>query len=306
MSDHVLTSEEPPCEAVEKVTCLPPSVGRAPGTGVGGPGSGNRTQADVEERWAAIFGGPQGSVAVHMVRPKQACGPLPTVLYLHGGNGETDSRGGHDRLIRELAVGAQAAVLYPEYTLTPNTSYRTALEECCTVARWITEHGSGHGMDPTRLAVVGHFAGGNMSAALTLMATERAVATFALQVLLYPLPHRSAAASTPPSGKRDITSRFRDHHTTDTHQDVEAGDVLETSGQRLTGLPPALVVTAETDVLQDAGQTYAAKLRSAGVAVSTVHYDRAVRAPAPPSARAPHAAITHVISALKQAFADGR
>ncbi|WP_051371554.1 alpha/beta hydrolase [Streptomyces sp. 142MFCol3.1] len=305
MPDHVFKSKEPAGETAEEITFLPSSDDWMSGMGSSGPVLVDRTQSDVEERWAAIFGGPKGSVAVRMVRPKKASKPLPAVLYLHGGRWGIYDKGGHDRLIRELAVGAQAAVLYPEYTLAPKASYGIALEECCAVARWVTEHGSGHGMDHTRLAVVGHSVGGNMSAALTLLAKERGAASFALQVLLYPLSRGSGAASSVISGKRAVTRQFREQSTTDAEQHAEIFEVLQANARRLSDLPPALVVTADSDVLQDAGQAYADKLGSAGVVVSTVRCGRAMDDLVLPSARAPHGAISHVVSALKEAFAGG-
>ncbi|MEU1198742.1 alpha/beta hydrolase fold domain-containing protein [Streptomyces sp. NPDC005813] len=302
MPDHVFTSEGLVGEPTEEIALLLSSDDGTSGMGSRVPALVDVTQSDVEERWAAIFGGRKGSVAVRMVRPKGVSRPLPAVLYLHDGGRGIYGKGGHDRLIRELAVGAQAAVLYPEYTLATKASYDIALEECCAVARWVTEHGAGHGMDATRLAVVGHSAGGNMSAALTLLAKERDAASFALQVLLYPLVHAGAASSCAIFGKRTVTRQVKDQATSD----AEIFEVLQANGQRLSGLPPALVVTADSDVLQDAGPAYAAKLGSAGVIVSAVRCGRGVEDLALPSARAPHGAITHVVSALKEAFACDR
>ncbi|MFE0508910.1 alpha/beta hydrolase [Streptomyces sp. NPDC058964] len=311
MPDHVVAAEGPALEpaacALAEPTTLPPSSADwASNQDAGEPESGDRARPDVEEKWAAISGGPKGSVAVRIVRPRGVDSPLPAVLYLHGAGRGADDTHAHDRLVRELAVGAHATVLFPEYTPAPKASYGVALEECGAVARWVANHGSGHGMDSARLAVAGDSGGGNMSAALTLLAKERGDISFVLQVLLYPLSHWGAAPSRPLAEERIVPRRFRSQCTTDEAQHAEACDLLQATEQRLSGLPPALVVTAETDGAQDAGQAYAAKLRSAGVGVSAVHYgssvDDLVLTGTLPSARPARGAAVEIIDALNRAF----
>src|SRR5712692_1167878 len=93
----------------------------------------------------------------------------------------------HDRLMRELAVGAEAAVVFPEYRLSPEAKYPTAIEECYSVVKWVAEHGRELGMDPERLAVAGDSVGGNMTAAVTLLSRERGEPDIRLQLLFYPV-----------------------------------------------------------------------------------------------------------------------
>ncbi|MEU4098731.1 alpha/beta hydrolase [Streptomyces sp. NPDC026673] len=234
---------------------------------------------EVEDSWVAVSGGPKGSVAVRLVRPRHADGPLPAVLYLHGGGWVFGSARTHDRLVRELATGARAVVVFPEYTLSPEARYPQALEECHTVARWVARHGSEHGIDPTRLAVAGDSTGGNLTAALTLLAKERGDVSFRHQVLFCPVT--DANFDTPSyrrfaeghSLRRDVMRWFWDQYTTDEGQRAQITAIpLRATGQDLAGLPPALVITAEADVLRDEGEAYAAKLRAAGVPVTATRY----------------------------------
>src|SRR6266498_3347909 len=128
-----------------------------------------------------------GRVSVRILRPHGASRPLPVIVYLHGpgwvfGNTQT-----HERLIRELAVGAQAAVVFPNYSLSPEAKYPTAIQECHAVAKWVAEHGQERGLDGSRIAIAGDGVGGNMSAAVTLLAKQRGGPAFRQQVLFYPV-----------------------------------------------------------------------------------------------------------------------
>ena len=97
----------------------------------------------------------------------------------------------HDRLIRELAIGADAAVVFPNYSLSPEATYPTAIEESYAVAQWVTQHGAEENLDPARVAIAGDSVGGNMTAALTLLAKQRGDVSFAQQVLFYPVTDAS-------------------------------------------------------------------------------------------------------------------
>ena len=105
----------------------------------------------------------------------------------------------HDRLVHELAVGANAAVVFPDYDRSPEARYPVAIEQSWTVARWIAESGADHDLDPGAVAVAGDSVGGNMAIALTLLAKQRGGVRFAAQVLFYPV---TDAASTQPSYER--------------------------------------------------------------------------------------------------------
>jgi acetyl esterase len=185
----------------------------------------------------------------------------------------------HDRLMRELAVGAEAAVVFPEYRLSPEAKYPTAIEECYSVVKWVAEHGRELGMDPERLAVAGDSVGGNMTAAVTLLSRERGEPDIRLQLLFYPVT--DAAFDTPSYHqfaegyhlRRDAMMWFWDQYTTNPGERNEiTASPLRASTEQLMRLPSALVVTAEADALRDEGEAYANKLREAGVRVTAVRF----------------------------------
>ncbi|MFI8185280.1 alpha/beta hydrolase [Actinacidiphila glaucinigra] len=271
---------------------------------------------EVEDSWVAVSGGPKGSVAVRLVRPRHADGPLPAVLYIHGGGWVLGGTRTHDRLVRELAIGARAAVIFPEYTLSPEARYPQALEECYTVARWVTRQGSEHGIDPTRMAVAGDSTGGNLSTVLTLLAKERGDVSFRHQVLFYPVTNadfgtRSYRQFT--EGyflRRDVMQWFWDQYTTDEGQRSQiTASPLRATEQELAGLPPALVITAEADVLRDEGEAYAEKLRTAGVPVTATRYEATIHdfvmLNALSATDAARKAVAQAVTTLRQALGTG-
>jgi acetyl esterase len=126
---------------------------------------------DIED--LRITDGPSEQVSLRILRPQHAQAPLPVIVYLHGAGWVFGNTQTHDRLVRELAVEAQAAVVFPEYRLSPEASYPTALEESYMAVKWVAEHGLSLGLDAERLAVAGDSVGGNMTAAVTLLSKER-------------------------------------------------------------------------------------------------------------------------------------
>ena len=275
--------------------------------------SGPVTQPDVVEEWVTVQGGPTGFVQARVVRPVDAEGPLPVVLYIHGAGWVFGNAHTHDRLVRELAVGARAAVVFPEYDLSPEAQYPVAIEQNYAVARWIVTDGAANGLDAGRIAVAGDSVGGNMSAALTLMAKQRGDVPLVQQVLFYPVT--DAAFDTGSYHqfaegyflRRDAMQWFWDQYTTDENQRAEiTASPLRADTEQLVGLPPALVITAEADVLRDEGEEYAAKLRQAGVPVTAVRYQGIIHdfvmLNALRETHAAEAAISQAIVALRTAF----
>ncbi|MFL5882460.1 MAG: alpha/beta hydrolase [Actinomycetota bacterium] len=237
--------------------------------------SGPVTKLTVDIEDTTVPGGPSGRVSVRILRPQTPRRPLAVILYLHGPGWVFGNHHTHDRLIRELAVGAQAAVVFPNYSRSPEAKYPTAIQECDAVARWVAEHGQERGLDPSRIAIAGDSVGGNMSAAVTLLAKRRGGPVFRHQVLFYPVTDATFDTesyrqfATGYYLRRDAMQWSWDQYTTDPAQRAEpTASPLRAGLGQLAGLPPALVITAEADVVRDEGEAYADKLRDAGVAVT--------------------------------------
>ncbi|MEY9906735.1 acetyl esterase [Catenulispora sp. MAP12-49] len=241
--------------------------------------SGEIAKPAVDEEWITVPGGPTGQVRARIVKPAGSTGVLPVIIYIHGAGWVFGNAHTHDRLVRELAVGARAAVVFPEYDLSPEARYPVAIEQNFAVARWVVSDGAARGLDASRIAVAGDSVGGNMAAALTLMAKERGGIRLVQQVLFYPVTDASfdtASYHQFAEGyflRRDAMQWFWDQYTTDPAQRAEiTASPLRASVEQLADLPPALVVTGEADVLRDEGEAYANKLRQAGVPVTAVRY----------------------------------
>ena len=233
----------------------------------------------VDERWITVPAA-VGDVRVRIVRPPDAVGTLPVILYMHGGGWVLGNAGTHDRLVRELAVGARAAVVFVEYDRSPEARYPVAIEQGYATAHWIKREGAANGLDPERMAIAGDSVGGNMTAALALMASERGDVRFVHQSMYYPV---TDAAMDTGSYERFAEGYFLTAKSMAWFWDAYAPDVerrsepyaspLRASDEHLAGLPPTLLIVDEADVLRDEGEAYAARLRAAGVAVTTVRYD---------------------------------
>ncbi|WP_406465109.1 alpha/beta hydrolase [Streptomyces sp. NBC_00111] len=283
MSDQPVL--EPAAQAFADATARPPYLFQIPVAD--GRKAVDDVQSDegvdlpaVDEEWITVDGGPAGDVRARLVRPRGVTGPLPVILYLHGAGWVFGNAHTHDRLVRELTVATGAAVVFPEYDLSPEARYPVAIEQNYGVARWITREGHLKGLDGGRIAVAGDSVGGNMTAALTLMAKERGDVSFAHQVLFYPVTDASFDTESYERFaegyflRRDAMRWFWDQYTTDgTERARITASPLRASLDELAGLPPALVITAEADVLRDEGEAYAAKLRAAGVPVTALRVE---------------------------------
>ena len=247
---------------------------------VDGLQSGKVEKPDVEMTDTTIAGGPSGAVSVRILRPKNAQGQLPVILYTHGGGWVVGNRHTHDRLVRELAVGTGAAVVFPNYSLSPEARYPTAIEEIYSVLEWVAEHSAERNLDGARVAVAGDSVGGNMTAALTLMAKQRSGPDLRAQVLFYPVTDASFDTGSYHEFaegyflRRDMMEWFWDQYTTDGDERAEiTASPLRATTNDLAELPKALVISGEADVLRDEGEAYASKLREAGVDVTATRYE---------------------------------
>jgi acetyl esterase/lipase len=244
--------------------------------------SGPVEKPAVDEEWVTVPA-EVGDVRVRLLRPAGATGQLPVVVYMHGGGWVLGDAATHDRLVRELTVGAGCAVAFVEYTPSPEAHFPVAIEQGYATARWITRHGAEHDLDPDRMAVAGESVGGNMTAALALMAKERGDVRFVHHSMYYPV---TDAAMDTASYEQFATGYYLSRGLMEWFWDAYLPDVDRRSEitaspnratvEQLAGLPPALLFVDEADVLRDEGESYAAKLRQAGVEVTTVRYDGAV------------------------------
>ncbi|WP_335871221.1 alpha/beta hydrolase [Bacillus sp. 2205SS5-2] len=237
----------------------------------------DKKPVDIED--ISVSGGPSGEVSVRIIKPKNAPKDLPVILYTHGAGWVFGNSHTHDRLIRELAVGSMSAVVFTNYSLSPEAKYPIAIEEVYSVLEWISKQGQEFGMNPSEITVAGDSVGGNMSAAITLMAKERQGPKIEKQLLFYPVTDASMNTYSYHQFKegyflrRDGMQWFWDQYTTneDERNNITASPLRATI-EELKDLPKALVITGEADVLRDEGEAYANKLREAGVEVTSVRF----------------------------------
>ncbi|MGW5224434.1 alpha/beta hydrolase [Nocardia niigatensis] len=268
---------------------------------------------EVDEEWVTVEGGPTGSVRARIVKPRGATGPLPVIIYTHGAGWVFGDAHTHDRLVRDLAVGAHAAAVFPEYDRSPEVRYPVANEQSYRVAQWVGALGAEKGLDASRIAIAGDSVGGNMAIALTLMAKERGDVSFVQQVLFYPVT--DANFDTESYEKfaegyfltREGMRWFWDQYTTSAEDRAQiTASPLRATTEQLTSLPPALVITAENDVLRDEGEAFAGKLRAAGVPVTQVRYGGIIHdfvmVNAMHDTHAATAAVAQAVSVLKSAL----
>jgi len=219
--------------------------------------------------------GPAGELPVRVYTPKDGTAPYPIVMFFHGGGfviGDLDT---HDQVCRSLANGANAMVVAVDYRLAPEHPYPAAPDDCWAATTWVAEHGAELGGDPTRMAVAGDSAGGNLAAVVAQQARDEGGPPLKAQVLIYPATDLSMMHdSITENGEGYLLTRegmewFMGHYA----PDVDHVRCSPLAAVDLSGLPPALVITAEFDPLRDEGEAYAAHLREAGVPVVLSRYD---------------------------------
>jgi acetyl esterase/lipase len=236
---------------------------------------------DVEETWVTVPAD-AGDVQALIIKPRGAGTRLPAVLYMHGGGWIFGSARSHGRLAGELAVAADAAVVFIDYALAPEARYPVQIEQCYAVARWVTEQGESHGLDSSRMAVAGDSAGGNMATVLCIMAKQRGDVSFVQQSMYYPMTDALTSEDSEsyrlfkdgPYGTAETMEWFWDSYLSE--QDIRAESTVSpvrATLEELTGLPPALVIVDENDVLRDQGEAYAARLRDADVPTACVRFN---------------------------------
>jgi acetyl esterase len=224
--------------------------------------------------------GPKRRTAIRTYRPENAKGTLPAVIYTHGGGWVLGDRETHDRLVRELTVGANAVVVFVDYDRSPESRYPVAVEESYAVLKYVAEHSDEFGADAGRIAIAGDSVGGNMTAVVALLAKERKGPKIKAQLLFYPVTDASMStgsyeefAEGPWLTKKGM-EWFWDQYLPDVSQrnDIHVSPI-NASSEQLEGLPPTLLLVDENDVLRDEGEAYGRKLAAAGVPVRSVRYN---------------------------------
>src|SRR6516165_537394 len=266
----------------------------------------------VDEEWMAVPS-PAGDARVRLIRPQGATAMLPVILYMHGGGWILGDAATHDRLVRELAVGSKAALAFVEYPKSPEAKYPVAIEQGYATAQWITREGASKSLDASRLAVVGESVGGDMTAALALMAKQRGDVKFVHQSMYYPVTDAAMNTQSYVEFATDyyLTRKgmewFWNAYTTDPDERAAiTASPNRATQQLLIGLPPTFLCVDEADPLRDEGESYAANLRQAGVPITTVRYDGIIHdfmlLNALSDTKATRAAIREAIAQLRKAF----
>ncbi|MCU0269323.1 MAG: alpha/beta hydrolase [Acidimicrobiales bacterium] len=251
---------------------LSPEQARAAFAALAALGGEGAEVAGIEER--ELAGVPCLVVTPHGERP------LPVLVWLHGGGFVIGSAAESLHTARDLAARAGCLVVSVDYRLAPEHPAPAAADDCVAVARWVLEHAAELGGDPTRVAIGGDSAGGNLSAVVALE-----VPGFVHQLLVYPVTDLTMShPSMIENGEGYLLERatiawFHDHYLSGGVQPTDPRvSPLFTEDERLSGLPPAHVITAEYDPLRDEGEAYAEKLRAAGVRVVLDRYEGQIHA----------------------------
>ncbi len=250
-------------------------------------------------------------ISLRIVRPTHAKGKLPIIMYAHGGGWILGNKNTHDYLIRKIANGAQAAVVFVNYDLSPEAKYPVAVEQIYEAAEYMAKNGAKHNLNGKSMAIAGDSVGGGMAAAVTMLAKQRGTPHLKYQVLFYPVT--DANFSTPsynefangPWLTKKAMQWFWDAYAPVEQRTIPTVAPLNATHEELKGLPPALIIT-DNDVLRDEGEAYALKLMQAGVPVTatrflgTIH-DFVMLAPLKDS-QAANAAIELATSKLKKSL----
>jgi acetyl esterase/lipase len=264
-----------------------------------------------EQEMTIIQDGEQ--VTIHVTKPAGSKPNAPVFVFIHGGGWVLGDYPTHRRLVRDLVVESGAVAVFPDYTRSPEARYPTAINQIYATVKWVAEHGNEIGVDGKNLAVVGNSVGGNMTASVVLMAKEKNGPAIKLQVLLWPVTDAGFdTGSYIELGEGRFLTRnmmiwFWDNYLPDVKARKEIyASPLQAELEQLKGLPPALIQTAENDVLRDEGEAYARKLNEAGVSVTLTRHEGLIHdyGLLNPLANVPavKTALLHVAASISQAL----
>ncbi|GAC1583983.1 MAG: alpha/beta hydrolase [Ktedonobacteraceae bacterium] len=229
----------------------------------------------VEDR---MVPGPAGKIPVRIYTPKSA-GPLPILVFFHGGGWTIGTLNGYDAVCRALSNQAECIVVSVDYRLAPEHKFPSAVEDAYAATAWVAQHAASINGNPERIAVGGDSAGGNLAAVVSQMARDQKGPRIVYQLLIYPATDHflPGTASLRENAEgylltKDMIVWFWNHYA-NSEEDAHNPLMAPLRARNFQELPPALVITAEYDPLRDEGEMYAAKLQEAGVAVTVTRYN---------------------------------
>jgi acetyl esterase len=224
--------------------------------------------------------GPDAEIPVRVFRPSDETG-LPLIIWFHGGGFVTGDLDTHDQLGRMLAGDAGAVVMTPDYRLAPEAKFPAAADDCLATYEWALAHADEIGADAKRIAIGGDSAGGNLTAVVALDARDRGLPQPKLQVLVYPVTDCEFDSPSMTENAKGYfleteTMRWFWNHYSRTPADFDDPRFSPLRAPELSGVAPAVVITAEYDPLRDQGEAYAQRLQDAGVPTTVVRVDGVV------------------------------
>lgn len=227
--------------------------------------------------------GPSGNIPIRIYQPR-GDGPFPALIYFHGGGWVIGNLDTHDNVCRDLAKKAGCIVVAVDYRLAPEHKFPAAVEDAYAASQWVVENAGQIHVDPARVAVGGDSAGGNLATVVCLMARDRGSPNIVYQLLIYPVTDLSSAErkSYQEYGEGYILttesmSYFRSHYI-NLEEDTLHPHASPLLADDLKGLPPALVIAAEIDILKDEILEYTERLREAGISTRYLCFDGMIHA----------------------------
>lgn len=222
-----------------------------------------------------------GKIKLHCIIPEGTIGAPNAILYIHGGGWVFGNLHTHDKLVRELAARTNSIVFFPEYSLSPEAKYPTAIEQCYAILEDLPEIvcKNNISVNLSNITVAGDSAGGNMATVMTIMSKIRNGPKIHKQLLYYPVTNDCfntgsyrQFASNYYLYRAGMMCYWNYYTTCESDRNAITASPLKASIEELKGLPPAMILVGEADVLRDEGEAYARKLRKAGVEVTALRF----------------------------------